>query len=429
MEREKQLTETDKNQFKANGNQSKILQSLETDDVRAYFDDAMENQLVLNMGPQHPATHGVLRLLVSLDGETVVKVVPDVGYLHRGYEKLAENMTYHEFIPHTDRLDYLSPPANNVAYTMAVEKLLKIEAPPRAQYIRTICCELARLASHLVWIGSMAMDVGALTVFLWGFREREKILDILDVLTGVRFTTSYTRVGGVALDISDEAISRIKKFLNEFEQNLKDCRDLIERNRIFINRCENIGHISKEDALAIGLTGPILRASGVERDLRKDEPYLIYKEIDFDIPTQTEGDTLARYYVRVREMYESRKIILQCLEKLPAGPIDTHNTKQVLPKKEKVYTKMEELINDFMIVNFGNMPEKGAESYFAIEASKGELGFYIISNGTGYPFRLKIRSPSFSNIQSLPIMMKGCLISDIVAIIGGLDPVMGECDK
>ena len=343
MEREKQLTETDKSQFKANGNQAKILQSLESDDVRAYFNDAMENQLVLNMGPQHPATHGVLRLLVSLDGETVVKVVPDVGYLHRGYEKLAENMTYHEFIPHTDRLDYLSPPANNVAYTMAVEKLLKIEAPPRAQYIRTICCELARIASHLVWIGSMAMDVGALTVFLWGFREREKILDILDVLTGVRFTTSYTRVGGVALDISDEAISRIKKFLGEFEQNLKDCRDLIERNRIFINRCENIGTISKEDALAIGLTGPILRASGVERDLRMDEPYLVYKEIDFEIPTQTEGDTLARYYVRVREMYESRKIILQCLEKLPAGPIDAHNTKQVLPKKEKVYSKMEEL--------------------------------------------------------------------------------------
>lgn len=429
MADEKKFTDTAKAQNILDRNQAKILQSLETDDVRTYFDDAMENQLVLNMGPQHPATHGVLRLLVSLDGETVVKVVPDVGYLHRGYEKLAENMTYHEFIPHTDRLDYLSPPANNVAYTMAVEKLLRIEAPPRAQYIRTICCELARIASHLVWIGSMAMDVGALTVFLWGFREREKILDILDVLTGVRFTTSYTRVGGVALDISDEAISRIQKFLDEFEQNLKDCRDLIERNRIFINRCENVGFISKEEALAIGLTGPILRASGVERDLRKDEPYLIYKEIDFDIPTMTEGDTLARYYVRVREMYESRKIILQCLEKLPEGPIDTHNTKQVLPKKEKVYSKMEALINDFMIVNFGNMPEKGAEAYFAIEASKGELGFYIISNGTGYPFRLKIRSPSFCNIQSLPIMMKGCLISDIVAIIGGLDPVMGECDK
>lgn len=426
---ENKLTDTARNQYKQNGSRSKILQTLETDDVRAYFDDALENQLVLNMGPQHPATHGVLRLLVSLDGETVIKAVPDVGYLHRGYEKLAENMTYHEFIPHTDRLDYLSPLANNVAYAMAVEKLLKIDAPLRTQYIRTICCELARLASHLVWLGSMAMDVGALTVFLWGFREREKILDILDILTGVRFTTSYTRIGGVSLDISDEAIVAIKKFLNEFEPNLKDCRDLIERNRIFINRCENVGCISKEDALAIGLTGPNLRASGVDRDLRRDEPYLVYKNLDFEVSVRTEGDTLARYYARIKEMYESKKILIQCLDKLPAGPIDTNNTKQVLPKKEKVYTKMEELISDFMIVNFGNLPEKGAESYFAIEAAKGELGFYVISNGTGYPFRLKIHSPSFCNIQSLPIMMKGCLISDIVAIIGGLDPVMGECDK
>lgn len=429
MEQENPLIESAKSQHKSNGKQSKILQALETEDVRAYFEDALENQLVLNMGPQHPATHGVLRLLVSLDGETVVKAVPDVGYLHRGYEKLAENITYHEFIPHTDRLDYLSPPANNVGYAMAVEKLLKIEAPRRAQYIRTICCELARIASHLVWMGSMAMDVGALTVFLWGFREREKILDVLDVLTGVRFTTSYTRIGGLALDISDEAIGMIKKFLNEFTQNLNDCRKLIERNKIFVNRCENVGFISKEDALAIGLTGPNLRASGVKRDLRKDEPYLVYNELDFDVPVYNEGDTLARYYVRIKELYESQKLIFQCLDKLPAGPIDAHNTKQVLPKKEKVYSKMEELISDFMIVNFGNLPDKGAEAYFAIEAAKGELGFYIISNGTGYPFRLKIHSPSFSNIQSLPIMLKGCLISDIVAIIGGLDPVMGECDK
>ncbi len=429
MEKENPLIESTKSQIKSNGKQSKILQALETEDVRAYFDDALENQLVLNIGPQHPATHGVLRLLVSLDGETVVKAVPDVGYLHRGYEKLAENMTYHEFIPHTDRLDYLSPLANNVGYAMAVEKLLRIEAPPRAQYIRTICCELARLASHLVWLGSMAMDVGALTVFLWGFREREKILDILDLLTGVRFTTSYTRIGGLALDISDEAVGMLKKFLEEFIQNLSDCRKLIERNKIFINRCENVGYISKEDALAIGLTGPNLRASGVNRDLRKDEPYLVYNDLDFEVPVYNEGDTLARYYVRIKEMYESRKLIFQCLDKIPAGPIDTHNTKQVLPRKEKVYSKMEELISDFMIVNFGNLPEKGAEAYFAIEAAKGELGFYIISNGTGYPFRLKIRSPSFCNIQSLPIMMKGCLISDIVAIMGGLDPVMGECDK
>lgn len=409
--------------------QSKILKALETDDIRVYFDDALENQLVLNMGPQHPATHGVLRLLISLDGETIIKAVPDIGYLHRGYEKIAENMTYHEFIPHTDRLDYLSPLANNVCYAMAIEKLLKLEAPPRTQYIRTICCEITRIASHLVWLGSMSMDVGALTVFLWTFREREKILDILDILTGVRFTTSYTRIGGVALDISDEAIQRLKTFLSEFDENLTECRNLIERNKIFINRCEGVGHLSKEDALELGVTGPILRASGVMRDLRRDEPYLVYNNLDFDIPVLTEGDTLARYYVRIRELIESSKILRQCLEKLPSGPIDAKDTANVLPKKERIYTKMEELIDDFMIINFGTLPEKGAEMYFAIEASKGELGFYLISNGSGYPYRLKIHSPSFMNIQALPVMMKGCLISDVVAIIGSVDPVMGEADK
>ena len=416
--------------IKTNGNSkhARILQALETEDVRAYFDDALENQLVLNMGPQHPATHGVLQLVVSLDGETVVNCVPVLGYLHRGYEKIAENMTFHEYIPHTDRLDYLSPLANNVAYVLAVEKLLKIDATPRAQYIRTICCELARIASHCVWIGTMAMDVGALTVFLWAFREREKILDILDILTGVRFTTSYTRIGGLALDMSDECIGRIKKFIDEFIPYLVECRELIERNKIFINRCEGVGYISREDAIQIGLGGPNLRATGVETDLRKDDPYLVYKELDFDIPTLTEGDTLARYYVRVREFYESLKIVRQCLEKLPKGPINSPDAKQVLPDKGTVYTKMEELIHDFMIVNFGNIPVKG-EAYQAIESAKGELGFYVISDGKGYPFRLKIRSPSFVNLQSLPIMVRGGMISDIVAIIGSLDPVMGEADK
>jgi NADH-quinone oxidoreductase subunit D len=429
MDNDNKLIQESHQNIKSDSDRSKILKALGTDDIRAYFDDALENQLVLNMGPQHPATHGVLRLLISLDGETVIKALPDLGYLHRGYEKIAENMTFHEFIPHTDRLDYLSPPANNVCYAMAVERLLKLDVPPRAQYIRTICCELARIASHLVWLGSMAMDVGALTVFLWGFREREKILDILDILTGVRFTTSYTRIGGVSLDISEESIKRSKIFLSEFRQNLKECQKLLDRNKIFINRCEGVGVLTREEALSIGATGPILRASGVQRDLRRDEPYLVYNELDFEVPVYSEGDSLARYYVRIKELYESTKIVEQCLERLPAGPIDAHDTKQVLPKKEKVYTKMEELINDFMIVNFGNLPEKGAESYFAIEAAKGELGFYVISNGTGYPFRLKIRSPSFVNLQSLPIMMKGCLISDIVAIIGSLDPVMGEADK
>jgi NADH-quinone oxidoreductase subunit D len=409
--------------------QQRILKALEADDVRGYFDDALDNKLILNMGPQHPATHGVLQLVVSLDGETVTSTIPVLGYLHRGYEKLAENMTYHEFIPHTDRLDYLSPLANNVAYILAVEKILKIEATPRAQFIRTICCELARVASHCVWLGTMAMDVGAMTVFLWSFREREKILDILDILTGVRFTTTYTRVGGLALDMSDECIARLKQFLDQFEPKLKECRDLIERNKIFIERCEGVGYISPEDAISIGLTGPNLRAAGFERDLRIDDPYLVYKELDFNVPTETESDTLARYYVRVKEFYESVKLIRQCLQKLPQGPINSPDAKQVLPDKGEVYSKMEELIHDFMIVNFGNAPEKGAEAYQAIESAKGELGFYIISDGKGYPFRLKIRSPSLTNLGALPIMMKNCMISDVVAIIGSIDPVMGEADK
>lgn len=413
----------------AESNREKILKALAADDLHGQFEDALDNRLVLNMGPQHPATHGVLQLIVSLDGETVTSTVPVLGYLHRGYEKLAENMTYHEFIPHTDRLDYLSPLANNVGYVLAVEKLLKIEATPRAQYIRTICCELARLASHCVWIGTMAMDVGALTVFLWSFREREKILDILDILAGVRFTTSYTRIGGLALDMSDEVKARIKHFLDQFIDKLEECRNLIERNKIFINRCEGVGYISKEDALSIGLTGPNLRAAGVERDLRKDDPYLVYKELDFDIPTEKESDVLARYYVRIKEFYESVKLLRQCLEKLPEGPINSPDAKNVLPDKGEVYTKMEELIHDFMIVNFGTAAEKGAEAYQAIEASKGELGFYIISDGKGYPYRLKIRSPSFTNLSALPLMMKNCMISDIVAIIGSIDPVMGEADK
>lgn len=409
--------------------QKKILQALETSDIKAYFDEVMENQLILNMGPQHPATHGVLRLLISLDGEEVIKCVPDIGYLHRGYEKLAENMTYHEFIPHTDRLDYLSPLANNVCYILAVEKLLNVEAPPRAQYIRTICCELARLSSHLVWLGTMAMDVGALTVFLWGFREREKILDILDLLTGVRFTTSYTRIGGIYFDISDEVILKTKKFLSEFEGNLNEARELIERNKIFIDRCEGVGYISSEDAVSVGLTGPNLRACGIRHDLRRDSPYLVYNELDFDIPVFFGCDVLSRYYVRVQEMYESKKILTQCLENIPEGPYDAYDRKNVLPKKEKIYTRMEELIDDFMIINFGTAAPAGNETYFAIESAKGELGFYIMSSGEGYPFRLKIRSPSFMNLQSLPIMMKGALISDVVAIIGSLDPVMGEADK
>ncbi len=406
----------------------KILRALEDQDTNITFDDPLEHDMVLNMGPQHPATHGVLRLLVRLDGETIVSAVPDLGYLHRGYEKIAENCSFHEFIPHTDRLDYLSPLANNVAYTLAVEKLAGLEAPVRAQYIRVICAELARLAGHLVWIGTQAMDVGAVTVLLWGFREREKIQDIWDLLTGVRFTTSFTRIGGLAQDMSAEVSAAIKKFLDQFPESLDECEKLLIKNRIFIDRCEGVGYISKERAINIGLTGPALRACGVEHDLRKDEPYLVYQNIDFDIPTYTDGDTLARFYVRMEEMRQSVKILLQALGKIPQGPINASEPKRVLPQKERTYGKMEELIHDFMIVNFGINPPIG-EVYHAIEGSKGELGFYIVSHGEGHPWRLKIRSPSFVNLQVLPVMLKGGMISDLVAIIGSIDPVMGEADK
>jgi len=405
-----------------------ILKALEDQDTTFTFEDPLENEMVLNMGPQHPATHGVLRLLIRLDGETIISCVPDLGYLHRGYEKIAENMTYHEYIPHTDRLDYLSPLANNVAYVLAVEKLAGIEAPPRAQYIRVISAELARLASHLVWLGTMAMDVGALTVLLWSFREREKIQDIWDLYTGVRFTTSYTRVGGVAHDMTPEAIAATTQFLDQFPEKLAEVERLLLKNKIFIDRCEGVGYISREQAIAIGATGPILRASGVQHDLRKDQPYLVYPELDFDIPVYTEGDALARFYVRLEEMKQSVRIIRQALEKMPSGPWRSDDPKKALPIKERVYSRMEELINDFMIINFGISPPVG-ECYHAIEGSKGELGFYIVSRGEGYPWRLKIRSPSFYNLQGMPIMLKGQMISDVVAIIGSVDPVMGEADK
>ncbi|MCH7772368.1 MAG: NADH-quinone oxidoreductase subunit D, partial [Bacteroidetes bacterium] len=380
------------------------------------------------MGPQHPATHGVLRLVLRLDGETVIACVPELGYLHRGYEKLAENMSYYEFIPHTDRLDYISPMANNVAWVLAVEKLAGIEAPPRAQYIRMMVAELARITSHLVAIGTFAMDVGALTILLWTFREREKILDIWDMLCGARFTNSYTRIGGVANDAQPEVLAKVKWFLDQFNDNLTECEKLLNTNRIFIERLDGIGVISKEDAIDFGFTGPNIRACGVEFDLRRAQPYLKYQEIDFNIPVYSEGDCLARYFVRADEARESAKIVRQILEKMPQGEILLNQPKKVLPKKAEIYTKMEELINDFMIVNFGINPPTG-EIYHAIEGSKGELGFYLVSKGEGHPWKCKIRSPSFCNLQALPKLVVGHMISDVVVIIGSLDPIMGEADK
>ncbi len=407
---------------------SKILQALEDADTTVTIDDPLENTMILNMGPQHPATHGVLRVLVKLDGETVVSSVPELGYLHRGYEKIAENSTYHEYIPHTDRLDYLSPLSNNVGYVLAVEKLLGLEVPKRAEYIRVMCCEMARIASHLVAIGSMAMDVGALTILLWTFREREKLMDIYDVLCGARFTTSYTRIGGLQQDWTDTCTAMLTKFLDEFNGSLKEVNGLLFTNRIFIDRCENVGYISQEQCIALGMTGPILRGSGIPRDLRRDNPYLVYDELDFDVIIAKESDALARFYVRFSEAQESAKILRQCLEKMPQGPIDQQNPKRVLAEKNRIYTKMEELIHDFMLINMGIDPPVG-EVYQGIESSKGELGFYLVSDGTGEPWRLKIRSPSMVNLGSLSTMCKGAMISDVVAIIGSIDPVMGEADK
>lgn len=406
----------------------KIIEALLKADTGISIDDALENEMILNMGPQHPATHGVLRLVLRLDGETVIACVPELGYLHRGYEKMAENMSYYEFIPHTDRLDYLAPMCNNVAWVLAVEKLAGIEAPPRAQYIRMLVSEISRIASHLVAIGSMAMDVGALTVLLWTLREREKILDIWDIICGARFTNSYTRIGGVANDMQPEAKAKVEWFINQFDENLEECEKLLNSNRIFINRLEGVGVISGENALDLGMTGPSLRGSGFDYDVRRYQPYLFYNEMDFKIPTYTEGDCLARYFVRIDEMRESARIVKQILDKIPQGDIKANQPKKVLPKKYEVYSKMEELIHDFMIVNFGINPPVG-EIYHAVENPKGELGFYFVSKGEGQPWKCKIRSPSFNNLQAVPHLVKGYMVSDVVAIIGSIDPVMGEADK
>jgi len=408
--------------------QGKILKELLDKDTSLLIEDPLENDMVLNMGPQHPATHGVLRVLLRLDGETVIKCVPELGYLHRGYEKLAENTTLHEFIPHTDRLDYLAPMSNNVGIALAIDNSLGIEAPPRAQWIRTLVAELARISSHLMAMGSTCMDVGALTLLLWTFTEREKLYDIFELICGARFTTSYTRIGGVANDIDDTTIKKIKEWADQFPKELKYFEALVNRNKIFIDRMAGIGIMPPDKAIQLGLTGPTLRGSGIPRDLRRDNPYLVYDQLDFDVITFNDCDVLSRYKVRVEEMKQSLKIVNQIIDKMPEGEIHLKNPKYVLPRKKDVYTKMEELINDFMLINFGAAPKPG-EYYTAIESPKGELGFFIVSTGEGHPWKLKIRSPSTSNLQGLSYMVEGSMIADVVAIIGSIDPIMGEADK
>ena len=392
-------------------------------------DDPLGTQMVINLGPQHPATHGVLRVVLQVDGETIVKSVTDIGYLHRGVEKIAENKTYQEFMPYTDRMDYMSPYSNNVAYCLAVEKLVGIEAPRRAQYVRTIACELARISAHLLWMGTMVMDAGAISMFLWTFRERENLYSIFDKLAGVRFTVSHCRIGGIQYDINQETLDDIKSWKANFRKELAGWKKMLGNNGIWLNRNKDVGIITKDEAIDIGLTGSNLRASGVPHDIRVFEPYLVYDEVDFDIPIREEGDCLARYLVRIDEMEQSIRILDQLVEKLPKGDIRVDNAKHTFASKDEIYYSMEGMIHDFMMTDVGVLPPEGAEIYHAIEAPKGELGFHIKSDGTGSPWRIKINSPSFTNLQSLEMLMDGSMIADTVVLIGSLDPVMGECDK
>ncbi len=393
------------------------------------IDDPLNAKMILNMGPQHPATHGVLRLVLQLRGETIEKTKLDIGYLHRGVEKIAENKTYQEFMPYTDRMDYLSPYSNNVALCAAVEKIANVEVPDRAHYIRMIGCELARISSHLLWLGTMVMDAGAISFFIWTFREREKIYDIMDQIAGHRFTVSHSRIGGVANDLTSDASAIIKEFITKFPQELKDWHGLLDRNRIFIDRNENVGVLETDKALDIGATGPVLRASGFAVDQRIIAPYAKYDQVEFEVPTRLEGDNLARYFVRMEEMKESIRIIQQCLDKMPKGPIRSNNAKHAYPSKDEVYYSMEGMIHDFMMTDTGICPPAGAECYHAVESPKGELGYYIQSDGTGHPWRIKINTPSFRNLQVLENILDGEMVADTVVVIGGVDPVMGEADK
>ena len=399
--------------------------------------DILGDKMVVNMGPSHPSTHGVLRILIELDGEMVTRAVPDIGYLHRGDEKIAENMTYTQFIPYTDRLDYLAPLANNVAYALAVEKLMGIDTllTPRCQYIRVICCELARVSAHLLGLGAYAMDIGALTVFLHTFTEREKIYNLCERLTGARFTTSYTRIGGLSRDMPSGWVAQCRKFIEECNVTLTETGQLLTRNRIFMDRTRDIGVITRDQAIAYGISGPNLRGSGVDHDLRKASPYLCYQELEFDVAIGSVGDCYDRYQVRMEEMRQSLRLLSQCLDRLPGGddnqgrePINIPDGKTVLPPKNRVLTGMEELIHQFMIVTQGvNAP--AGEIYFGAENPKGELGFFIHSKGGGTPHRLKIRAPSFVNLSILPVLLPGHLMSDVVSILGSIDFVMGECDR
>ncbi|MGZ5020203.1 MAG: NADH dehydrogenase (quinone) subunit D [Chthoniobacterales bacterium] len=409
-------------------NPDPVTRVAQADRELAPLSDDIGEKMVLNMGPSHPATHGVLRLVLEMDGEIITKATPEVGYLHRGDEKIAENMQYNQFVPYTDRLDYLAPLANNVAYALAVEKLMGWELPARGKAIRVICCELARIQAHLLGIGAMALDLGALTVFMYTFTEREKIYNMCETICGARFTTSYTRVGGQTRDLPDIFFPQLRKFLDEFIPVVDETDRLLTRNRIFVDRTRDIGVIQRDRAIAYGISGPNLRGSGIEHDLRRKHPYLDYDNYDFEVVIGSAGDAYDRYLVRLEEMRQSAKILRQVMEKMPTGPINVADWKNTLPPKARVMTKMEELIHHFIVVTEGLDAPPG-EIYFGAENPKGELGFYINSKGGGVPHRLKIRSPSFVNLSILPELLPGSSLSDVVAILGSLDFVMGECDR
>ena len=384
--------------------------------------------MTLNMGPQHPATHGVLRLVLEIDGETVVRCTPHLGYLHRGMEKIAENKSYMQFIPYTDRLDYLAPLSNNVAFALAAEKLIDCTIPDRARVIRVILCEMARISAHLLWLGTHGVDLGAMTIFFYTFQEREYLYDLFEWLTGGRLTTTYTRVGGLVRDLPEGWVEATGKFTERVVKVIDECDTLLTRNRIWVDRIQGVGVLSAEDAKKLGVTGPCLRASGVEWDLRKAQPYLGYEEYDFEIPVGEDGDAYDRYLVRMEEMRQSVRIVRQALGALPGGQVMVDDPKLALPAKEKVLTSMESLIHHFILVTEGFDPPHG-EVYASIESPKGELGFYIVSEGGLSPYRCRIRPPSFMNLQALAPLVEGRQIADVVAVIASLDPVMGECDR
>ena len=387
-----------------------------------------EDQVILSMGPQHPSTHGVLRLVLDLEGETVIRAIYDIGYLHTGFEKSFESKTYSQGITLTDRIDYLAPLSNNLGFCLAVEKLLGLEIPPRAQWIRVLLTELTRIQSHLVWLGTHAIDLGAMSVFLYCFRERERILNIFEAVSGQRMMTSYFRIGGLALEPPLGWMNGLKKISQTFPARFDEYEDLLTRNPIWRRRTEGVGYISAQDAIAFGLSGPSLRGSGIDWDIRKKQPYSSYEKFDFKVATRSEGDVYGRYLLRVEEMRQSLRIVNQAMEGLPEGPVKASAPHIVLPDREAMKTSIEALIYHFKIVTEGFHPPIG-EVYQAIESPRGELGFYMVSDGSPKPFRCHVRAPSFANLQALPKLIEGRLIADVVACIGTIDIVLGEVDR